>query len=305
VRTQLFKDLYGDWENGGLRLENLDRKAGEDQGREGYAEGDRQFAGIVDRNGEPVVFYHGTADDIEAFDLDHPNRKDTGWLGRGVYGSSDASLASSYSNIKRGSAYPNVMPLFMAVKNPYIADLSLKQKLRNAPQGIKDRFTAVLQSKGFDGVYLRYSNGTDEIVAFNRKHVKSATGNTGAFDGSNPDIRFSIPGNNAILNNKQSDILDPQAEARNARGTERILGRLREADEGDNVSSAAAYIREVFQELLDRGPKARTGNQWQKRPQSLRLRKWDAERKYLTSLAVKNPNGLYQNGKTDKTRAMA
>jgi hypothetical protein len=41
---------------------------------------------LVDGNGEPVIFYHGTKDVIEkGFDLDHPNKKDLGWLGRGVY----------------------------------------------------------------------------------------------------------------------------------------------------------------------------------------------------------------------------
>jgi len=39
-----------------------------------------QFSKAVNENGEPLVVYHGTADDFDTFDLDHPNRNDTGCL---------------------------------------------------------------------------------------------------------------------------------------------------------------------------------------------------------------------------------
>ena len=53
-----------------------------------------------------MVVYHGTRDDIKSFDLDHPNRKDVGWLGRGIYTSSSADQAGDYAEVKRGAAGP-------------------------------------------------------------------------------------------------------------------------------------------------------------------------------------------------------
>lgn len=74
----------------------------------------------VDADGRPIVFYHGTRDGFTEFDLEHPNRKDVGWLGRGVYGTNDKDLAESYSRLKRGSGLPQVMPLYFAVSKPYL-----------------------------------------------------------------------------------------------------------------------------------------------------------------------------------------
>ena len=52
------------------------------------------------------------------------------------------------------------------------------------------------QSRGYDGLILENDEGslgrrTQTFVAFRPEQIKSATGNTGAFDAKNPDIRFS------------------------------------------------------------------------------------------------------------------
>ena len=150
-----------------------------------------QRNGPLDDKGRPVVFYHGTRDDVGAFDLNHPNRKDTGWLGRGVYGTSDPESASTYAGMKRGSGGPRVMPLYFAVTNPYQIDLETKRKLSKAPQGYIDKFTEKVKARGHDGVMLKFSDGTTEIVAFEPSQVKSAIGNNGDFDPDNADILFS------------------------------------------------------------------------------------------------------------------
>ena len=51
---------------------------------------------------DPQTFYHGTADDISKFELSHPNRKDFGWLGDGVYITNDPLMADAYANSKAG-----------------------------------------------------------------------------------------------------------------------------------------------------------------------------------------------------------
>ncbi len=150
-----------------------------------------QRNGPLDDQNRPVVFYHGTRDDIAAFDTSHVNRKDKGWLGRGVYGISDPDLAGDYAGMKRGSGSQNVMPLYFAVTNPYKADLSIKRRLRNASQETIDAFTEKVKASGHDGVMLTLEDGVIEIVAFEPTQVKSVTGNNGDFDPDNADIRFS------------------------------------------------------------------------------------------------------------------
>jgi len=131
--------------------------------------------------------YHGTSDDVVSFDLNHPNRKDTGWLGTGVYLTDNKDLASSYSRLKRGDAGPNVMPVFAKLKNPYYATLKDKQMLRDFStdrlskgRSAADEWTDMLKAKGHDGVILEYkpsdtgfSEKAREIVVFDPAHVRS------------------------------------------------------------------------------------------------------------------------------------
>jgi len=157
-------------------------------GRDGGAPG---RLGPVDAQGRPLVFFHGTRDDFTAFDTEHPNRKDVGWLGRGVYGASDPADANYYAGAKRGGGGQRVMPLYFAVTNPYVATPEIKARLKRATQAQVDRFTANLRAMGHDGVTLTVEDGSVEIVAFDPSQVKSAIGNSGAFDAGTSDIRFS------------------------------------------------------------------------------------------------------------------
>jgi hypothetical protein len=161
---------------------------------------------VVDEKGRPRVLYHGTADDIvPAFDLDHPNRKDTGWLGTGVYMTTDRALAGSYSLLKAGRGAPNVLPLYVRLENPYYATIKDKQRIQlithnqgaEAGRRAADEWTAELKAKGHDGVILQYrepevgkGSVSDEVVAFDPKAVKSAIGNRGTFDPESDNILF-------------------------------------------------------------------------------------------------------------------
>lgn len=181
---------------------------------------------IVDEQGKPLVVYHGTSDSIQAFDLDHPNRRDHGWLGDGVYLTDEPGLASSYSLIKRGSGDPNIMPLYVSLKKPYMATPYDKRELSEAsPEHIR-AWTEDLKSRGYDGVVMEYGHLPGEkvvkqpkkgmapvnlapdaslkertamelppgytripreIVVFNPSQVKSVF-NRGTFDPTNPNI---------------------------------------------------------------------------------------------------------------------
>jgi hypothetical protein len=43
---------------------------------------------------------------------------------------------------------------------------------------------------GFDGFYVK-EGGVKNLAVYDPTQLKSATGNIGTYDGSNPDIRFS------------------------------------------------------------------------------------------------------------------
>lgn len=76
----------------GVRSEGLGKK-NENGARPGGTYGaDNGITGL-DERGRPRVFYHGTSDSFDSFDLEHANRKDAGWLGRGVYVTSTPLLA--------------------------------------------------------------------------------------------------------------------------------------------------------------------------------------------------------------------
>ena len=144
----------------------------------------------------PKVVYHGTADVFSEFRDYHPNKKDVGWLGRGFYFTNNTSLASMYASLKRGNA-PNVMPLHLSMKNPYLATQTEKTAIKEAIEAgdteIAENIRKQLVDAGYDGVILdsKDAEGTKEFVVFKPTQVKSALGNVGTFDATNPRIDFS------------------------------------------------------------------------------------------------------------------
>lgn len=152
---------------------------------------------VVDEQGEPLRVFHGTSDDVEYFNLEHQNRKDTGWLGTGVYATTSADLASTYAQkLKPGDSAPNVIPLYAKLVSPYIAHPDDKMRLqlishnkgKDAGRDASDQWTRELRAKGHDGVILKWTadivgekNAHTEVVVFDTAGVKSATGNRGTF----------------------------------------------------------------------------------------------------------------------------
>ncbi|SDG85171.1 hypothetical protein SAMN05216588_101186 [Pseudomonas flavescens] len=121
---------------------------------------------VTDGNGEPLVVYHGTTGDFDAFaretigsnivlPLDAP---------RGFYFAKDQATAGRYA----AGEGANVMPVFVAIKNP-------------APS-----FADFNADTSYDGFI-----NTKIVVARNPQQVKSATANIGTFDPAESDIRYS------------------------------------------------------------------------------------------------------------------
>lgn len=139
VRTPEFKAWFGDWENDPANASKA-----------------------VDENGEPLVVYHGTDADFEAFDKDFQNFRNA--YGEGFYFAEDPQVASAYGD--------RVMPVFLNAR------YGLAEKRRDRKAGVS--------LHPLDYVH-NAENGY--WVVRNPEQIKS-TFNRGTFDSSDPRILY-------------------------------------------------------------------------------------------------------------------
>lgn len=150
---------------------------------------------VTDGNGEPMVLYHGTAEEFSVFEQGRAGRS-TGHATAplGIFMTSSREVAKAYAE-KATDGMPglaNVMPLFASIKKPYRMSMAESQALDTVEVAIA--FRQKLESEGYDGIQL--DGGV--WVAFYNTQMKSATNNTGAFDEIDPDIRYSRAGQRDI-----------------------------------------------------------------------------------------------------------
>jgi hypothetical protein len=143
---------------------------------------------VVDESGEPLVVYHGTAYDVEAFD---PKRIGYNFPtdSAGIYFSTSPEAASNYAEFAADTSddgLANVMPVYLSIKSPYRID---------GGDGILDENIDLIEeikSEGVhDGIVSTDKRGYTTYIAFSPTQIKSATGNDGNFNATNPDIRKS------------------------------------------------------------------------------------------------------------------
>jgi hypothetical protein len=166
VRTPSFKEWFGDWENN-----------------------PKGASKVVDENGEPLVVYHGSPfGEFNAF-TESGSKNVSPKDAKGHYFTSDYGVAQAYGSGQYGGsmrgAQATVYASYLKINNPeYILDNNHRHWY------IKQDKKDSLASDGKDGVIYRDSKDTmnDEYIAFDPNQIKSATGNSGAFDGANPNI---------------------------------------------------------------------------------------------------------------------
>lgn len=179
VRTEAFKNWFGDWEHD---PENASK--------------------VVDENGEPRVVYHGTYGDFTVFDKARiGSATDYGLWGRGFY----------FTNMENTPYGNKKLALFLNFRNPFIFnDYKSAEEIGdylNIWDGNfheDDRFGIFrpyasgaaqiadsAQERGHDGLMVVLGKWT-EYIAFEPNQIKSATDNRGTFDPKNPDITFSV-----------------------------------------------------------------------------------------------------------------
>lgn len=162
VRTPEFKKWFGDWEN---TPENASK--------------------VVDANGEPLVMYHGTGADFSEFKLSDKY----GFLGYGHYFTSDPDIAAGYGDQHSNSS---VMAVFIKSTNPLMEHNinTFEENHYIGDWGFPDM--GVENDHDSYGIGDLKAHVFKEMAVLNSNQIKSATGNNGQFDPTNPDIRFSI-----------------------------------------------------------------------------------------------------------------
>ena len=189
---------------------------------------------VVDENGNPLRVYHGTTADFSAFrtvgeDTTKPHRN-RAWMGKlgswfageslhkGNYDEENAeSMASSFVEPSRGTkpedivsthngAYQykvggNVVPAYLSIHNPLEFDGydHLLEVVQDDFHEDQDAFRKFVESEGHDGLVIRNSMSDgdvdrDDWVAFHPTQIKSAVGNSGAYDVANPDMAAALKG---------------------------------------------------------------------------------------------------------------
>ena len=157
VRTESFKKWFGDWENDS---DNASK--------------------VVDANGEPLVVYHATNEDFSEFSREI--------LGGSTGKNTDAKRALSMAkvgfwfsarDVSKNMGSSAVMPVFLNIRQPLKTTF---EKMWNGGRGRSGQDGYIVDDSEFNAV---------SYVALSPTQIKSATGNTGAFDASNQDIRYS------------------------------------------------------------------------------------------------------------------
>lgn len=159
---------------------------------------------VVDATGAPLVVYHGTGASFSVFDLAKVGQNfDASTLGfyftsaakpEPLKGIGYGSTAVEYA--KNAGDHPNVMPVYLMIKNPLILDDA--GEWGGGARAIdvqKNDLARWAKSGDHDGIiaYDRTGEDLERIyVAFDAHQIKSAIGNNGDFDVANHDIRFSL-----------------------------------------------------------------------------------------------------------------
>ena len=129
---------------------------------------------VVDKNGEPLVVYHGTR---AAFDTFQAGRRSKGfWFAQW------AEIANVFATRRVGA---NVVPVYLSIKNPATQEhfFEVSEKAKTWSEAL-----AVLEAEGYDGAVTGPYGGDRAWVAFRPNQIKSVFNDRPT---SSPDISMS------------------------------------------------------------------------------------------------------------------
>ena len=160
---------------------------------------------VVDAEGKPLVVYHGTHSDVQAFTGDKvksrfPNSEGfyftTSPFHASVYADSINNAAEEFDPtsrfIKPAAEGGNVMPAYVSLQNPKLITVSEWGTLESAVDGDGGARVRAAREAGHDGVIVTRNAGDRYdgklVIAFRPEQIKSAIGNRGTYDPNDPSI---------------------------------------------------------------------------------------------------------------------
>ena len=168
---------------------------------------------VVDKNGKPLIVYHGSPDLTEFKETYIFKRKFN--EGQEFFFTDNYSMAKSYADPKRAFDYQNaeegIIPAYLSLQNPLIVDAEnqIWRRFEVEISGEKLFGTRSVmkyaRNNGYDGVIIknvrdyyegneRRAKGGNVYVAFSPNQIKLADGSNTTFDADNPDIRYDLGG---------------------------------------------------------------------------------------------------------------
>ncbi len=154
---------------------------------------------IVDAAGAPKVMYHKTYADFTVFDSERVGENDYGYAGAGFYFMPVPLQGFTYGD--------RTMPVYLSIQNPYVRTAASwntdpldpyqwipanSARFGGDKQAASRAWTAMIREMGYDG-FVDATTPDGEVVAFDSTQIKSAIGNSGDFDPSNPSILDQSP----------------------------------------------------------------------------------------------------------------
>lgn len=160
---------------------------------------------VVGPDGQPLVVYHGSAGRrFTKFDLRKAGSNFDNPVSRiGFFFTADRDVADMYSDSRSdelfysGSRYtkPQSYATYLSLQNPAVIDATDFDGASAADTARLAKTLETAKAAGHDGAVIKNwadGSGTDtQYVAFEPTQIKSAIGNIGTFDPTNPDIRYS------------------------------------------------------------------------------------------------------------------
>ena len=208
---------------------------------------------LLNEDGTPKVFYHGTMYDFTEFRSEEISPAEGSY-----FFAENREDAEGYGSERYGG---HVMEVYLSAEN--LADYNdqpsefyqLKDK-REQVQWLKDR--------GYDGWYADMdSGGWGEVSVFSPNQIKSATDNIGTFDRGNNDIRYSLEdsasGWDAYHRRNQEELESNTSAAERARRTERAEERAAAEEEARDRLDTLANGGTAEDRLFD-SAKSERGN---------------------------------------------
>ena len=153
---------------------------------------------LKNEDGSPKTLYHGTQGNFSIF---KPSK--TGEFGPGIYSTDRTDEAADYAGTHPEGTGSAIMPVHVRMNNPFIVKNNMDEFWNKFGGKTDDEAMFNAMASGHDGVifnrpYTFYDEKTKKIVptgqnhthyiAFSPNQIKSAIGNQGTFDPSDPDI---------------------------------------------------------------------------------------------------------------------